>query len=139
MTDFHPDGYDICFENVGFSYEQDKTVLRDVSFTAKQGQVTALVGPSGGGKTTVSRLATRFWDVTKGRITVGGQDISLATVFSYLNSDLWQSSSGLISSNPGFSGRLPIRSIPYSLIQFHQNALITSINKDSKGSRRLQT
>ena len=75
-TDFHPAGYDICFENVGFSYDQDKTVLRDVTFTAKQGEVTALVGPSGGGKTTVSRLAARFWDVTKGRITVGGQDIS---------------------------------------------------------------
>ncbi len=76
-TDFHPAGYDISFENVGFSYEQDKTVLKDVTFTAKQGEVTALVGPSGGGKTTVSRLAARFWDVTKGRITVGGQDISL--------------------------------------------------------------
>ena len=75
-TDFHPAGYDIRFENVGFSYDQDKTVLRDVTFTAKQGEVTALVGPSGGGKTTVSRLAARFWDVTKGRITVGGQDIS---------------------------------------------------------------
>jgi len=75
-TDFHPSGYDICFESVGFSYDQEKTVLRDVSFTAKQGQVTALVGPSGGGKTTVSRLAARFWDVSKGRITVGGQDIS---------------------------------------------------------------
>ncbi len=75
-TEFHPDGYDICFENVGFSYEEDKTVLRDVTFTAKQNQVTALVGPSGGGKTTVSRLAARFWDVSRGRITVGGQDIS---------------------------------------------------------------
>ena len=75
-TDFHPDGYDICFENVAFSYEQDKSVLKNVSFTAKQNQVTALVGPSGGGKTTVSRLAARFWDVSSGRITVGGQDIS---------------------------------------------------------------
>ena len=75
-TNFHPKGYDICFENVGFSYDQDKTVRRDVTFTAKQGQVTALVGPSGGGKTTVSRLAARFWDVSKGRITVGEQDIS---------------------------------------------------------------
>ena len=75
-ADFHPKGYDIRFENVGFSYDKDKTVLRDVTFTAKQGQVTALVGPSGGGKTTVSRLAARFWDVSKGRITVGGQDIS---------------------------------------------------------------
>jgi ATP-binding cassette subfamily B protein len=73
---FHPDGYDICFENVGFSYDQGKTVLKDASFTAKQGEVTALVGPSGGGKTTVSRLAARFWDISRGRITVGGQDIS---------------------------------------------------------------
>ncbi len=75
-TDFRPEGYDIRFENVAFSYEQDKTVLDDVSFTAKQGEVTALVGPSGGGKTTVARLAARFWDVSRGRITVGGQDIS---------------------------------------------------------------
>lgn len=75
-TDFHPAGYDIRFENVGFSYDEEKTVLTDVSFAAKQGEVTALVGPSGGGKTTVSRLAARFWDVTRGRITVGGQDIS---------------------------------------------------------------
>ena len=75
-TSFCPDGYDICFEHVGFSYDQGKTVLKDVSFTAKQGEVTALVGPSGGGKTTVSRLAARFWDISKGRITVGGQDIS---------------------------------------------------------------
>ncbi len=75
-TSFRPDGYDICFENVGFSYDQGKTVLKDVSFTAKQGEVTALVGPSGGGKTTVSRLAARFWDISRGRITVGGQDIS---------------------------------------------------------------
>ena len=75
-TSFQPDGFDIRFENVGFSYDQGKTVLRDVSFTAKQGEVTALVGPSGGGKTTVSRLAARFWDISRGRITVGGQDIS---------------------------------------------------------------
>ena len=50
--------------------------MKDVSFTAKQGEVTALVGPSGGGKTTVSRLAARFWDINKGKITVGGMDIS---------------------------------------------------------------
>ena len=75
-TDFHPAGYDIRFENVGFSYDEEKTVLTDVCFAAKQGEVTALVGPSGGGKTTVSRLAARFWDVTAGRVTVGGQDIS---------------------------------------------------------------
>jgi ATP-binding cassette subfamily B protein len=75
-TSFRPDGYDIRFENVGFSYDRGKTVLKDVSFTAKQGEVTALVGPSGGGKTTVSRLTARFWDISRGRITVGGQDIS---------------------------------------------------------------
>ncbi len=75
-------GYDIIFDHVGFSYEcssslnSGETVLKDVSFTAKQGQVTALVGPSGGGKTTVSRLASRFWDIQKGKITVGGMDIS---------------------------------------------------------------
>ncbi len=69
-------GYDITFDHVGFSYNSGETVLRDVSFTAKQGQVTALVGPSGGGKTTVSRLASRFWDIQKGKITVGGMDIS---------------------------------------------------------------
>ena len=69
-------GCDITFEHVGFSYSGGETVLRDVSFTAKQGQVTALVGPSGGGKTTVSRLAARFWDIDRGKITVGGMDIS---------------------------------------------------------------
>lgn len=69
-------GYDIMFDHVGFSYNSDETVLKDVSFTAKQGEVTALVGPSGGGKTTVSRLASRFWDIQKGKITVGGMDIS---------------------------------------------------------------
>ena len=69
-------GCDIVFDHVGFAYTSGETVLRDVSFTAKQGQVTALVGPSGGGKTTVSRLAARFWDYQRGRITVGGMDIS---------------------------------------------------------------
>ncbi len=69
-------GYDIRFDHVGFSYNTGETVLQDVSFTAKQGEVTALVGPSGGGKTTVSRLAARFWDIDKGKITVGGMDIS---------------------------------------------------------------
>ena len=64
------------FDHVGFAYNSGETVLRDVSFTAKQGEVTALVGPSGGGKTTVSRLAVRFWDYQKGRITVGGMDVS---------------------------------------------------------------
>ena len=61
---------------MGFAYDGEDTVLRDVSFTAKQGEVTALVGPSGGGKTTVSRLAARFWDADQGRITVGGADVS---------------------------------------------------------------
>ena len=65
-----------CFDHVGFAYNAGETVLKDVSFTAKQGQVTALVGPSGGGKTTVSRLAARFWDYQKGSITVGGMDVS---------------------------------------------------------------
>lgn len=69
-------GYDIEFSNVGFSYESGENVLNDVSFVAKQGEVTALIGPSGGGKTTVSRLASRFWDVNQGTITVGGMDIS---------------------------------------------------------------
>ena len=69
-------GYDIVFDHVGFAYNTGETVLKDVSFTAKQGEVTALVGPSGGGKTTVSRLAARFWDIGKGKITVGGMDIS---------------------------------------------------------------
>lgn len=69
-------GYNITFDHVGFAYNTGETVLKDVSFTAKQGEVTALVGPSGGGKTTVSRLAARFWDVNQGKITVGGMDIS---------------------------------------------------------------
>ena len=70
------EGYDIVFDHVAFSYNTGETVLKDVSFTAKQGEVTALVGPSGGGKTTVSRLAARFWDINRGKITVGGMDIS---------------------------------------------------------------
>lgn len=70
------DGCDIVFDHVGFAYDGGETVLRDVSFTAKQGEVTALIGPSGGGKTTVSRLAARFWDVGRGSIKVGGMDVS---------------------------------------------------------------
>ena len=69
-------GYDIVFDHVSFAYDASEPVLTDVSFTARQGEVTALVGPSGGGKTTVSRLAARFWDVCGGRITVGGMDIA---------------------------------------------------------------
>ena len=69
-------GCDMVFDHVGFAYQSGETVLKDVSFTAKQGEVTALVGPSGGGKTTVSRLAARFWDYQKGSITVGGMEVS---------------------------------------------------------------
>ena len=68
--------YDICFDNVNFSYENGKKVLNDVSFTARQGEITALIGPSGGGKSTAAKLAARFWDVNSGRITLGGVDIS---------------------------------------------------------------
>ena len=68
-------GSDITFDHVGFSYNNEENILKDVTFTAKQGEVTALVGPSGGGKTTVSRLVARFWDASCGRITVGGMDI----------------------------------------------------------------
>lgn len=69
-------GCDIRFDNVGFSYKNGENILHNVSFTAKQGEVTALVGPSGGGKTTVSRLAARFWDADDGKVTVGGMDVS---------------------------------------------------------------
>ena len=69
-------GYDVCFDNVRFAYETSGTVLDGVSFTARQGEVTALIGPSGSGKTTVSRLAARFWDIRSGKISIGGMDIS---------------------------------------------------------------
>ena len=72
---FRPQGHDIVFDHVGFAYDK-KQVLQDVSFTAKEGEVTALVGPSGSGKSTCARLAARLWDITSGRITVGGVDIS---------------------------------------------------------------
>ena len=71
---FEPDGHDIIFENVGFAYD-DEQVLRGVSFTAKEGEVTALVGPSGCGKSTCARLAARLWDISEGTILVGGVDI----------------------------------------------------------------
>lgn len=71
---FEPKGHDIVFEHVGFSYDE-KGVLHDVSFTAKEGEVTALVGPSGSGKSTCARLAARLWDISKGVIRVGGVDI----------------------------------------------------------------
>ena len=72
---FEPKGHDIVFEHVGFSYDE-KEVLHDVSFTAKEGEVTALVGPSGSGKSTCTRIAARLWDISKGVIRVGGVDIS---------------------------------------------------------------
>ena len=74
LDEFSPDGHDIVFEHVGFSYD-DSEVLHDVCFTAHEGEVTALAGPSGSGKSTCARLAARLWDVTKGRILVGGVDI----------------------------------------------------------------
>lgn len=74
--EFSPDGYDIVFDNVRFSYSDGDQVLDGVSFTADQGKITALIGPSGGGKSTVAKLAARFWDVQGGKITVGGKDIS---------------------------------------------------------------
>lgn len=67
--------YDIVFENVSFSYNTGEQVLNNVSFTAKQGEVTALIGPSGGGKSTAAKLAARFWDADSGKITIGGQDV----------------------------------------------------------------
>ena len=72
---FEPKGHDIVFEHVGFAYDE-KEVLHDVSFTAKEGEVTALVGPSGSGKSTCARLAARLWDIDKGAVKVGGVDIS---------------------------------------------------------------
>jgi ATP-binding cassette subfamily B protein len=71
---FAPAGHDIVFENVGFAYD-DEQVLKGVSFTAKEGEVTALVGPSGSGKSTCARLAARLWDASEGTIRVGGVDI----------------------------------------------------------------
>lgn len=68
-------GYDIAFENVSFSYNTGEQVLDNVSFTAKQGEVTALIGPSGGGKSTAAKLAARFWDADSGKITIGDQDV----------------------------------------------------------------
>ncbi len=73
---FAPKGYDIKFDHVGFAYNTGETVLKDVSFTARQGEVTALIGPSGGGKSTAAKLAARFWDIDRGKITVGGVDVS---------------------------------------------------------------
>lgn len=92
--EFIPNGYDIAFENVGFAYTGDETVLQNVSFKAKQGEVTALIGPSGGGKSTAAKLAARFWDTDRGRITIGGVDVKtvdpeqLLTAFSIVFQDV---------------------------------------------------
>nr|MCR5746126.1 ABC transporter ATP-binding protein/permease [Lachnospiraceae bacterium] len=79
-ADIKPQSYDIEFKNVDFSYSnavttEDRTVLKDVSFTIPQGSTTAIVGPSGSGKTTICNLIARFYDVTKGTITLGGTDV----------------------------------------------------------------
>jgi len=76
IKEYSIDGYNITFEDVNFSYDDLKSVLTDINFTAKQGEVTALVGPSGGGKSTVSKLAARFWDPVAGKVSLGGQDLS---------------------------------------------------------------
>ena len=73
---FSPKGYDVRFDNVAFSYNEGEQVLKDVSFVAKQGEITALIGPSGGGKSTITKLAARFWDVDEGEISVGGENVS---------------------------------------------------------------
>lgn len=84
-NDFLPQNYDIKFKNVDFSYQDGVQTLKNVSFTAKQGDVTALVGPSGGGKSTAAKLCARFWDIDKGVITLGGEDISLVDPETLLN------------------------------------------------------
>ena len=76
-TELKISNYDIVFRNVNFAYEKNKQVLHNVSFTAKQGEVTALVGPSGGGKSTAAKLSARFWDIDSGKITIGGINIEL--------------------------------------------------------------
>ena len=83
--EFYPENYDIEFKNVDFSYQDGVQTLKNVNFIAKQGDVTALVGPSGGGKSTVTKLAARFWDINKGVITLGGKDISLVDPETLLN------------------------------------------------------
>ncbi len=81
----YPENYDIKFNNVDFSYQNGVQILKNVSFIARQGEVTALVGPSGGGKSTVAKLSARFWDIDKGVITLGGEDISLVDPETLLN------------------------------------------------------
>lgn len=73
---FSPDGHDISFKSVSFSYDDGRPVLSDVTFTAREGEVTALVGPSGSGKSTAAKLAARFWDADAGSVLVGGVDVS---------------------------------------------------------------
>lgn len=73
--EYSNNGYDITFKNVSFNYKEDKDILKNINFTAKQGEVTALIGPSGGGKSTISKLAARFWDTNEGKITLGGVDL----------------------------------------------------------------
>ena len=75
-TSFEPQGYDVAFDDVGFAYADGEDVLDGVSFTAREGQVTALVGASGSGKSTAVKLASRFWDVSSGAVFVGGVDVS---------------------------------------------------------------
>jgi ATP-binding cassette subfamily B protein len=75
-TEFKPEHFDIVFDQVNFGYEDGKQVMKDVSFKAKQGEITALVGPSGGGKSTSAKLAARFWNVDSGKILLGNQNIS---------------------------------------------------------------
>jgi ATP-binding cassette subfamily B protein IrtB len=75
-AEFKPEHFDIVFDKVNFSYETGKQVMEDVSFNARQGEITALVGPSGGGKSTAAKLAARFWDVDSGKILLGNQNIS---------------------------------------------------------------
>ena len=75
-SDYSLNNYDIEFKDVNFNYDDLKEVLSNITFTAKQGEVTALVGPSGGGKSTVSKLAARFWDPVSGEVILGGQNLS---------------------------------------------------------------
>lgn len=86
ITEFYPENFNIEFNNVDFSYQDGVQTLHNVSFTAKQGDVTALVGPSGGGKSTVAKLSARFWDIDKGIITLGEKDISQIDPETLLNS-----------------------------------------------------
>ena len=103
LTKYLPDGYDISFEHVTFAYRENEDVLKDVSFTAKQGQVTALVGPSGGGKSTAARLAARFWDPSEGTVRLGGVDVSTvdaeALLEKYAIGVMGTPSSWLVASN----------------------------------------